>query len=607
MRTSDAVTESMSMLRVTLGSVSWTLRTIRTKKTIPYIALFVLSMGTGIILATVGGYITGAAVGKAAAGDRTSAHILVFWFVVCVLFLRLVEYVRATMWERVYASCIPLLYDAVYALFFEKPLGQIKAHASRLNHASIERGHHRSIMMVETIAYQVLPISIEVTVGLVGLFVVAPHIGMIVLTAAIAHVLSSVFLNRFILARMEPIERQHRAFNNRWIECIEKVVHVVTMGGAKRERTRLRKWHGAIMDADQRAWTQFAGLRLVRDLLTVGTVPIWVLWTLVDQIASGLMTTAHAIPVMLWFGMVIHAVNRWGDAERVILESAVRVSLMTDTLTMPPWFSPDVGEPLVRNGPIAIAFERVRFSYAGSSAVVLEDVSFTVPAGKSLALLGPTGAGKSTALELLLGFMHPTDGMVRVGGRDLRTLSLEQYHDICSYVPQEPQVLDGTLRENILFGVPPVSRHLWSDDRLWELVRLLQVDFGEARLTHGLDTVIGRNGQQLSGGQRQRLAILCAMMRQPRILVIDEGTSSLDSHTERMVVDGIKRAAEGVTTIVIAHRLKSVEHCDYFVFLDRAAGTEGSQVIATATSLRELALLVPQFRYLAEMQGLTFA
>ncbi len=146
-------------------------------------------------------------------------------------------------------------------------------------------------------------------------------------------------------------------------------------------------------------------------------------------------------------------------------------------------------------------------------------------------MIGPSGAGKTTLMNLLLRVYDPEQGAVRINGIDLRDISLPSWWRSVAYIPQHPQIFDGTIRYNLAYALSEEQREYWNDDRMWELMRKLRIDFGE-RLIDGLDTVVGERGTKLSGGQAQRLIIGAAVIKQAPFIIIDEGTSNLDSSTD---------------------------------------------------------------------------
>ncbi|ELZ81794.1 ABC transporter-like protein [Haloferax elongans ATCC BAA-1513] len=216
-----------------------------------------------------------------------------------------------------------------------------------------------------------------------------------------------------------------------------------------------------------------------------------------------------------------------------------------------------------------IEFDRVSFAYAHGREV-LEDVSFTAAPGETVALVGPTGAGKSTAAKLLLRLYEVTDGAVRVDGRDVRTVPIQDLRSALGYVSQDVYLFDGTVRENLVYGTFDAT----SESEMVAAATAAEAHEFVSRLPNGYDTRIGERGVKLSGGQRQRLSIARAMLQDPRVLVLDEATSAVDTETELLIQRALDRLTAGRTTLVIAHRLSTVRHADRIVVLDEGRVAE---------------------------------
>lgn len=234
----------------------------------------------------------------------------------------------------------------------------------------------------------------------------------------------------------------------------------------------------------------------------------------------------------------------------------------------------------------------VTFAYSGND-VVVSGVDLFVPSGASVALVGPTGAGKSTLSDLLIAVLSPTRGTVKIGG--LSPLeAIEKWPGAIGYVPQAVSIATGTVRENVALGMPT---DLVDDDLVWSaLQRSSLADFLEGS-REGLDTVVGEHGVRLSGGQRQRLGIARALYTRPLLLLLDEATSALDAETERVIVDTIRNLEGQVTTVTVAHRLATVRHCDVVVYM------EHGRIVCTGT-FDEVVSRVPNFARQASLLGL---
>ena len=226
-------------------------------------------------------------------------------------------------------------------------------------------------------------------------------------------------------------------------------------------------------------------------------------------------------------------------------------------------------EPLRRPARGAIAFEHVSFRYGDELPEVLHDVSLTIAPGEVVALVGPSGAGKTTIASLLPRFWDVTSGVVTLDGRDVRTLSFADLRGSIGIVPQEPALFSGTVRENIAYARPEAT-----DAEVAAAARAAHATEFVDRLPDVFATRVGERGVKLSGGQRQRLAIARVFLKDPAVVVLDEATSSLDSESERLVEQAMEDLLRGRSTLIIAHRLSTVLRADRVVVLDRGRVVE---------------------------------
>jgi ATP-binding cassette subfamily B protein len=210
-----------------------------------------------------------------------------------------------------------------------------------------------------------------------------------------------------------------------------------------------------------------------------------------------------------------------------------------------------------------IVFDGVSFSYGGDAGDALLGVDLAIPPGQTVALVGSTGAGKSTFAKLVARFYDPTEGRVLVDGHDLREVSARSLRSQMGIVPQEAFLFSGSIGENIAFGRPGATAQ---DVR--DAARAVGADAFISALEHGYDTEVGERGAQLSAGQRQLVAFARALVADPRILVLDEATSNVDIHTEGRIEEGLRRLLAGRTAIVIAHRLSTIRRAGRIVVLD---------------------------------------
>lgn len=204
-----------------------------------------------------------------------------------------------------------------------------------------------------------------------------------------------------------------------------------------------------------------------------------------------------------------------------------------------------------------ISVEHMAFTYPNMEEAVLKDVNVKIAKNSSVAFIGPSGAGKTTFVDLILGVLTPQEGVIKADGVDIQS-GLRSWHEKIGYIPQSIYMLDDTIRNNIAFG----AKDGVDDAKIWEALKQAQLDDFVREMENGLDTVIGEAGVRLSGGQRQRIGIARALYRRPEVLVLDEATSALDNETEAAVMEAIENLQGKMTMLIIAHRLSTIRNCD---------------------------------------------
>ncbi|MGD8149024.1 ABC transporter ATP-binding protein [Ornithinimicrobium sp. Y1694] len=320
-----------------------------------------------------------------------------------------------------------------------------------------------------------------------------------------------------------------------------------------------------------------AGLGLVASLATALVYGV-----------GGLMAVAGSLTVGTLVAMAALLARLYAPLTAL---SNVRVDIMTALVSFERLFEVLDLSPLVReverpvdipSGPVPIRLDDVSFAYPAADEVslasldqrpdaetldghrVLSEVSVDIPAGSMLALVGPSGAGKTTLTTLIARLYDPTSGSISIGGVDLREASLESLRDTIGVVTQEAHMFNDSVRANLLYARPDAT-----EDEVWEALEGAQIADLVRRLPDGLDTVVGDRGHRLSGGEKQRLAIARLLLKSPAVVVLDEATAHLDSESEAAVQRALDQALAGRTSIVIAHRLSTVRDADQILVLDR--------------------------------------
>jgi ABC-type multidrug transport system fused ATPase/permease subunit len=313
------------------------------------------------------------------------------------------------------------------------------------------------------------------------------------------------------------------------------------------------------------------------------------------MVQDGTLSTGHFIAFNLYLGMLVmplRSLGMWIGQSQRATASGERIFQVMDE---PDEVADRPGAVELPPGPGEVRFEGVSFEYLESRSV-LRNIDLNVPAGRTVALIGHTGSGKTTLTSLVPRFYDVTGGRVTIDGRDVRDLTLASLRRAVGVISQDPFLFSATVRENIAFGAGDLPQ-----SAIEEVARAAQAHEFIERLPQGYDTVIGERGITLSGGQRQRLAIARALAVDPRILVLDDATASVDASTEALIRIGLRRAMAGRTTFIIAHRLSTIALADEIVVLDQgqlaARGTHDELIVSSPVyrEIYEHGLLERQF------------
>jgi ATP-binding cassette, subfamily B, bacterial MsbA len=355
----------------------------------------------------------------------------------------------------------------------------------------------------------------------------------------------------------------------------QRVVKAFNRESYEVERFQLRNedFFGAYMKLTQFIQTQ----PVVVSTIMVGAV-VFIIWLSVAEVLRGRLDTGT---VFMYWALLVNLMNPmnrvaafFGDISKAVvgagrvfelLDLPVETSDTDDTLPL----------PAVRG---RIEFRDVSFWYVQNEPPALSHVDATIEAGQIVALVGPSGAGKTTLANLIPRFYRPQSGVVAIDGVDIANVGLTDLRRTMAIVPQDPQLLRGTIIDNIRYG-----RLDASDDEVRAAARDANVDDFVSALPDGYATEVGERGVRLSGGERQRIAIARAILRDPRILILDEATSALDSHSEALIEQALDRLLPGRTTVIIAHRLSTIRRANVVLYI------EGGRVIEVGTHAQLIA------------------
>jgi ABC-type multidrug transport system fused ATPase/permease subunit len=392
--------------------------------------------------------------------------------------------------------------------------------------------------------------------------------------------------------RLRPLFRERGKINaevtGRLNETLGGIRIVKTYTAEKREELVFTKGVHRLFRNIARSIT---GVSAITAFSTVVVGVIGVIMIVIGgrSILSGAMTLGDFIFYLVLTGLMAAPVVQIASIGTQISEAFAGLDRIRELLEMHTEDDEDSAKAALGLLEGTVVFDHVNFEY-NASVPVLKDVSFDAPAGTTTALVGSSGSGKSTLISLVMAFNRPASGRILIDGRDLTTIRLRDYRSQIGVVLQDNFLFDGTVGDNIRYGRPEATL-----EQVREVSRIAHADEFIDGFEKGYDTVVGERGVKLSGGQRQRVAIARAILADPRILVLDEATSSLDSESEALIQDGLHSLRHGRTTFVIAHRLSTIRSADQILVL------EHGEIVERGTH-QELLALGGRYRTLHDRQ-----
>jgi ATP-binding cassette subfamily B protein len=425
----------------------------------------------------------------------------------------------------------------------------------------IERGTRGITFVLNFLVFNIVPTLIEI------LLVAAILWGMFELSFAVATLatiglyiaFTLLFTNWRLRFRREMNETDQDANT----KAIDSLLNYETVKYFGNEAHEARRYDGSLT----RYENAYVRSESTLNLLNAGQAAIiaagltLVMLLAAQGVAAGRMTVGDFVLVNTYLIQLYLPLNILGFAYREIRQGLTDTEAMFALLSEPQEVADAPDAPALPAGAGEVAFDDVRFGYRPDRAI-LKGVSFTVPPGRTLAIVGPTGAGKSTISRLLFRFYDANGGRIRVDGADIRDVTQESLRAAIGVVPQDTVLFNDTIRYNIAYGRPGAT-----EEEIVEAAMLAQVHDFVLRLPEGYRTMVGERGLKLSGGEKQRVAIARTILKNPRILILDEATSALDTHTEQEIQAALRSVARGRTTLVIAHRLSTVVEADEIIVL----------------------------------------
>jgi ATP-binding cassette subfamily B protein len=425
---------------------------------------------------------------------------------------------------------------------------------------------------VEKLVASAVNVVFQTLVGVVFVVVYAFSVHWLIAPVYFATVpllgwLSSV-LSRRIKVVQKTIVAETTALAGSTTESLRNIELVKSMGLGAQEVARLNAATDLILGLELRKVRYLRSLSFVQGT-AVNALRTSILFLMLYLIFARQITVGQFFALWIYSFFIFGPLQELGTVINVYRETEVSLANFQSILDAPR--EPRPADAVVVEDLSRLAFERVSFSHLSMATPAVREVSFEVRRGETVAFAGPSGAGKTTLVKLLVGLYRPQGGRILYDGQPHDRVDLERLRERIGFVTQDTQLFSGSIRENLLFVRPDAT-----DAECLEALERAACDGLLARAERGLDTVIGEGGVKVSGGEKQRLSIARALLRQPHLLVFDEATSSLDSITEEEVTRTIREVARDrrVMTVLIAHRLSTVMHADRIYVLERGRVVE---------------------------------
>ncbi|MGA8879853.1 MAG: ABC transporter ATP-binding protein/permease [Azonexus sp.] len=468
------------------------------------------------------------------------------------LFTELREFLFARVTQRAVRQVALEVFRHLHALSLRFHLERQTGGMSR----DVERGTRSISSLISYTLYSILPTLVEISLVL-GILFVKYDLGFVLITlvSLTAYIVFTVMISNWRISIRRAVNESDSAANTR---AVDSLLNYETVKYFNNEAYEARRYDEQMLhweDAATRSQTTLSTLNLGQQLIIALGVTA-MMWRAANGVVDGNMTIGDLVLVNAFLIQLYVPLNSLGLVYREIRQALTDLERMFNLLKENREIAdaPDARD--LPGGPLQINFDAVDFAY-DPQRPILHNLNFSVPVGKTVAVVGHSGAGKSTLARLLFRFYDVTGGAIRINGHDLRTLKQGSLRAAIGIVPQDTVLFNDSIFYNIKYGRPEASR-----EEVFAAARAAQLhDFIES-LPQKYETRVGERGLKLSGGEKQRVAIARTLLKNPPILIFDEATSALDSATERAIQGQLELAAIGRTTLIIAHRLSTVMNAD---------------------------------------------
>lgn len=442
-------------------------------------------------------------------------------------------------------------------------LGQLRREHSGFKQDVLRSGESGIDYMHYLFTEEVLPIVSSFIVLFVGFYVIGFEFFIVTLVFTVAYLLYGSYINHKIKEPLHTLieKRVHR--NKVYVDLLRSLFFIKFANQKKTATRHLVNIQDSFKDFAIKIWTNFHKRTIVSDVMHLVYILVMV-YFIYTKLGSGDLTIGLIVPIFSWMSVLANALGRTRGVQRRTVVALADLEKMFNMLEQKSDVEIDPSARSIKKFEDKIIFEEVKFDYKDGKKGALEGISFEIKKGEKVALVGRSGSGKTTIVSLLLRLYDPTSGSILIDGVDLKSLVLEDWHDLLAYVQQDGDLLDISIKENILFG----TKNKVTQSEIEEVLEKAGIKEFIHNLPKGIDTIVGERGVKLSGGQKQRVCIARALIKNAPILLLDEATSSLDSETETIVNKAIWDMLGDKTGVVIAHRLSTILDADKIIVMD---------------------------------------
>ena len=508
--------------------------------------------------------------------------VLAAWFFVTYILNEvIIGYIRMRIeTERFDSDFTDLINKKSLTKVFTFSIGQHDSQNSGIKKSIIDRGQNALPLFTNDVLYQVLPLTLQVIVTIIALFVIAPVLGAILLGGIVVFVAIIFLVNNALNSQLKEVQEMRNDVDKKQSEFLRNAA-LIKINAKEQE---ILKEYGDDLSLTnnliKKTWLKFLHYFSLRNAV-VDITRTAVMVVGIYLVYQHVYTPGFLVIFLSWSSNAFNRLWAIGYLQRNILDHWSAIKNLLGLLDTVPAIQESANPIGLNKAQGKIEFQNVFFKYPSrekpntvikklnnsklKAEYTLKNINISIQPGERVAIVGHSGAGKSSLIQLLVRAYDADKGRILIDNHNLKDLSLESYRSCLGVVPQDVSLFDNTLRYNILFG----AKFQISEQQLDEAVRIARVDTFIKNLENGLDTMIGEKGIKLSGGERQRVGIARALVKNPSILIFDEATSSLDVENEALIRESIETASKGRTTIIIAHRLSTIKDADKIIVLEK--------------------------------------